>query len=383
MADSLISLSDDKLSTRNISSAVKSLKKAKETLDKISTDTADSGSTEDCDGVKIFLCVSGDFETVRANAEKLQAILEDCESILKSGPESLRETDKSFKGQFDPDANGKWKDIRNRILNAAIAYVFPAYAAYKGLQGLFSSKSQKTQVETISVPVEPIIPTEESAPIVKSIEDRIVPFTDWKEGTKGEIRYVSQNPNNGGTKEAWGDFLHSRASSECGYASQSMAASYIGIDLKPGDLCYKEYTLEDGTHTYYGNGANYGKAFRTEQVSTSVEDIRSRTEQFMLDAGEGNTSPVVLHYGNGIYDTYYDKNGQPYTIEHQHTIVVTEYNSNDNVFTIVDPWQNGQGAAIHKIRILENGRMEQVDAEYMPHMNGTPKVAIGCQYFTP
>ena len=120
--------------------------------------------------------------------------------------------------------------------------------------------------------------------------------------TRGTIRYVSQSKSTAAAN-GWGAYA-SYANGECGYASQSMALSYIGKDISPEYLCYGEYA-QGRWHTGYGNNISgtYGidgisvvSGSGNPSGSTAVNTINSMLNNFINDNGRGQYSPVVIHY---------------------------------------------------------------------------------------
>lgn len=122
--------------------------------------------------------------------------------------------------------------------------------------------------------------------------------------TRGTIRYVSQSTSTA-SANGWGAYA-SKANGECGYASQSMALSYVGKDISPEYLCHGEYALGKW-HTGYGNGISGTYEIDGIRVvsgsgnpsgSAAVNTINSMLTNFINDNGRGQYSPVVIHYGS-------------------------------------------------------------------------------------
>ena len=145
--------------------------------------------------------------------------------------------------------------------------------------------------------------------------------------TRGTIRYVSQSTSTA-SANGWGAYA-SKANGECGYASQSMALSYIGKDISPEYLCHGEYA-QGKWHTGYGNGISGMYEIGGISVvsgsgnptgSTAVNTINSMLTNFMNDNGKGQYSPVVIHYGSSSV---------------MHAIIVIGKETNGNYLTL-DP----------------------------------------------
>ena len=145
--------------------------------------------------------------------------------------------------------------------------------------------------------------------------------------TRGTIRYVSQSTSTASVN-GWGSYA-SKANGECGYASQSMALSYVGKDISPEYLCYGEYA-QGKWHTGYGN--NISGTYEISGISvvsgsgnpsggTAVNTINSMLTNFINDNGRGKYSPVVIHYASSSV---------------MHAIIVIGKDANGNYLTL-DP----------------------------------------------
>ena len=155
----------------------------------------------------------------------------------------------------------------------------------------------------------------------------------YTDGVKqGQIRYVSQNSdlsNNG-----WGEYS-SIAGGECGFASQSMAFSYIGKDISPEWLCGCGASTHYGS-TYGINGVKCVPGSGNSGGSEAVATMKSMLANFSTDGNKGNVSPVVIHYSGG---------------GHQHAIVVVGSND-DGSYIALDP---AQGNTTHNLNISDSG----------------------------
>ncbi len=163
----------------------------------------------------------------------------------------------------------------------------------------------------------------------------------YKNGvSKGSIRYVYQLPNvaqlfteyNGNL--AWGKWV-SKASGECGYATQSMALSYIGKDVSPEYLVEGENTGR-WSGTGYTNQFLYGIGGITADYSSNYSGIDKFLTRFENDNYEGKYSPVIVHYSNvgsgtqhtillirKIADMQYEMIDTAKNIE-KHTVTITQ-----------------------------------------------------------
>lgn len=171
--------------------------------------------------------------------------------------------------------------------------------------------------------------------------------------SRGSIRYVYQlakgNPKlfaeyNGNL--AWGKWS-SVADSECGYATQSMALSYLGKDVSP------EYLVE-GEHTQKWSGTGYTNSFLyrisgiTAEYSPSYKGIDGFLTRFENDKYEGKYSPVIVHYsGNG-----------------EHTILLIRKIS-DSQYEMID---TAKGIGKQTVTITQEGK---VTGAGVTHAGGT------------
>lgn len=126
--------------------------------------------------------------------------------------------------------------------------------------------------------------------------------------SKGSIRYVYQLVKNVSEfakyngNLAWGKWS-SVAGGECGYATQSMALSYLGKDVSPEYLVEGERTKK-WSGTGYTNHFLYGISGITAEYSPSYKGIDGFLTRFENDKCEGKYSPVIVHYsGNGKQHT--------------------------------------------------------------------------------
>ena len=124
-------------------------------------------------------------------------------------------------------------------------------------------------------------------------------FTDYSAGVhQGSVRYVSQISNL--EANGWGNY-QGIAKNECGYASQSMALSYIGIHASPGYLCegerYGRWTTGFGTSYTYGlDGVKVVPGSGNVGGNASVQLINRFYSAYESDDYKGDVSPVIVHY---------------------------------------------------------------------------------------
>ena len=179
-------------------------------------------------------------------------------------------------------------------------------------------------------------------------QDEQYPFVleshDYSNGVqRGTIRYVYQNNDGSGWQtNGWEGFS---GSGECGYASQSMALSYLGKDVSPGYLCRGE--VVDGLwSTGYGTGFTYGVEGIGVDTRSGVyggaaaaDAVQEMTAKFIADKGKGEVSPVIIHYNN------------PST-GHIHAIIIV--GGAEGNYTALDP---AKGNRPIQLTIDENGEV--------------------------
>ena len=195
--------------------------------------------------------------------------------------------------------------------------------------------------------------------------------------TRGTIRYVSQSKSTAAAN-GWGAYA-SYANGECGYASQSMALSYIGKDISPEYLCYGEYA-QGRWHTGYGNNISgtYGidgisvvSGSGNPSGSTAVNTINSMLNNFINDNGRGQYSPVVIHYAASS--------------SVMHAIIIIGKEANGNYLTL-DPARgmnvismtlSSTGAVGGNVTYAANGcKINGVQQYYNPQPTDTTKPTI-------
>lgn len=178
-----------------------------------------------------------------------------------------------------------------------------------------------------------------------------VKVTNYTDGcNRGSVRYVSQNNDleNNGWIASNGRSWTGKAGGECGYASQSMALSYIGIDFSPGDMCDGEYGYDRANwHTFWDQTAAYGHSIGVnsgvDEGSNIKETLINRVTNFKNDAGKGNVSPVAIHY--------HGSSGQ-------HSVLVVDYDPETGVFTAIDPASQSVDDSKRYFRIDDAGYIE-------------------------
>lgn len=132
----------------------------------------------------------------------------------------------------------------------------------------------------------------------------VIMITDYSAGfSKGTIRYVYQLDNF--KENGWGAYekladkdCDGDPTRECGFASQSMALSYIGKDISPEWLCNKKLTYYT-SYCYEIEGVAATEGSGIISGSASVEKMNRMLNNFVRDGNKGIYSPVIVHYANG------------------------------------------------------------------------------------
>ena len=246
--------------------------------------------------------------------EKLDAYSE----LLRSAPERIRNVDSSFKGSYTTAWQRSWYSISSGVSSVANTTI-----CFWG--SLFRKGGQKTGEKTTVVDEEKspcAVDTNESPEQIfdnTDIESHDY-SEDWGENQRGSVRYVYQLGDYG--RNGWTVYdadgkAHSdyhgkspeQAGFECGYAAQSMAVSFLGINKSPGELCEGEYGKVRGERPWK-SGTNYASSYDISSVScvdgsggyhgqaaAGAIVAKRMTDSFLRDH-EGTLSPVVIHYGS-------------------------------------------------------------------------------------
>lgn len=266
--------------------------------------------------------------------EEVWKKLQEYRVILDSGPDALVDIDKKQKNEI----TNWWTRTSYRV---------SSFFDNKGGTG------EETVVSRDNV--------ESDQNELKPKEVTITKYTDGC--NRGSIRYVSQSndlENNGWIADN-GNCWTEKAGGECGYASQSMALSYVGIDFSPGDMCDGEYAHENAQwHTYWDQSAAYGHSIGVncgiDESASIKETLINRANNYKNDAGKGNVSPVAIHYTNtSLPPAGYDEYGNP--IYQQHSVLIIDYNAETGVFTAIDPASNTTNDARRYFTIDDEGRI--------------------------
>ena len=332
--------------------------------------------------------------------EKLRGKLEAYSKLLQSGPEALQDVDASFKGTYNSDWQNFWYDVYDRSVdawNVTVGFFNSLFHSGGNKTGgmtplnldgdeILNSGQYDWIIEQFDWSNTDLEKSEIDAAVITAVaaakaygmsetgvqeylsgqlqslylDRRIVipPFPqesihDYSAGVaKGTIRYVNQAPSvvlkcdkdtNTGLTEGWRDkdlrqSSGSYLSGQCNWACESMAFSYLGIDIPPSSMhdtqTLKSFELalgaEDGKSaafnavdgkadvTLHSNG--WGTSFKREYLNTLVEN-------FEHDGGRGMQSPVMLHYSDGT---------------NMHWILLTGKNA-DGTYRAIGPWSDPGG----------------------------------------
>lgn len=276
---------------------------------------------------------------LRAKQTQLEKLI----AVMQTGTEKLEEADAGFKNEItDPNL---WERLTNAvgraIYSSTIGKVDALIVGVAWLGSLFAQDNAANQKVT-SIDVNPIV--NPAPPIVKEVA--INSYHEWN--GKGSIRYVSQNYNlrNNGWIASDGCNWTGKAGDECGYASQSMALSYVGVDFSPGDMCDGEYGHGRKWRTYWDQAAAYGHDVQVKSASDSGKNVKEtiidRVNDYKADAGMGAVSPVAIHYRSSTG---------------QHSVLVIDYDVETGVFTAIDPASSSVDDAKRYFKMDNNGNI--------------------------
>lgn len=262
-----------------------------------------------------------------AEMQNLQLQIETYLAILNSGPGEFEQIDRAAKNSITT-----WTDRTGYAIGGAfspltsfIGGTFSYLFLPRGLTGFFmtlpsslgqkqkNEQERKSQNETVTTwTTEAGDHNANRRAWANNNENYSASYHKYSDGvSKGSVRYVYQSgdlSNNGWGK--WKDVHREKngvvtksliPSGECGYASQSMALSYLGIDASPEYLLDREASGHGGT----GYSKTYGlDNVRVVKGSHNYDDnpadaynaVNYMLENFYQDSGVGNVSPVVIHY---------------------------------------------------------------------------------------
>ena len=245
--------------------------------------------------------------------EKLHSLA----NLLSSGPERLIEAEKNL--------HYRYYDKSNSFL---YSFTRPVEVILNllGINGAFVNANpiSKSQNSTSAKVVEEHRIERHSFSITESVH----PYSDGV--TKGEIRYVDQAPNYA-SSNGWGKY-GAGSGGECNTACQSMALSYLGIDMSPEQLLDTGRSMECGDTTSEPAVAAAG---------VDAEDVDRKLDAFISDNGQGNVSPVLIRYG------VHTGNWWP-----GHWVMLVGKNA-DGSYQALGPW--GEGSTL---REFDNVRIE-------------------------
>lgn len=133
-------------------------------------------------------------------------------------------------------------------------------------------------------------------------ETKVV-VTNYLEGVSlGKIRYVYQLGDY--VSNGWGKYSNNAGKGgdgdprwECGFATQSMALSYIGKDVSPEWLCDQVSTNYASNYGIAGVSSTSGSG--ATSGSTAYQRMNAMLDFFIKDGNKGIYSPVIVHYTNG------------------------------------------------------------------------------------
>ena len=278
-----------------------------------------------------------DNEQIDATVETLKTLLTKCEELYdKEVPFS--DVDK---GQTHEELISVCDNIRTtcyyfgQLISNTIEFLGKSSEMFK--------QSDKNSANAIKSEVSGSRDGSGKVDIGSSSQEKTVEINSYSVGVnKGNITYVNQN-NAYANDNGWGAYS-GYSNGECGYASQIMALSYVGIGVSPEELCRREYANHE-IHTFWGAEANYG--YNVDVVTGSEgltvhQNLTNMVTDYKNDAGRGAVSPVPIHYVQG---------------NQMHSVLLTDYDPSTNTFTALDPWSDDNTPTVRTITIEENGRI--------------------------
>lgn len=188
----------------------------------------------------------------------------------------------------------------------------------------------------------------------KSTEIIVTPYSQGV--TKGSFRYVDQTPGYQGSN-GWGNRAGD-SGGECCTACESMALSYMGIDVSPAQLLStgKSFQENDGEKVKVRDGTLDDKIEGLADISMTSywekwDDARidSMVSEFEQDGNAGNTSPVLIRYRCPNSDG--DQNS-----EGAHWIMLVGKND-DGTYQAIGPWGEGHMWENKATVKIEDGRI--------------------------
>lgn len=258
-------------------------------------------------GGNTYLLYSTNSEWLIADAESkisnAKAKLEKLATILNSDPDAMEEIDRKYKSDLKA-----WRKSGN---HDEILWIVGGGTT----AGAISIETSKGKVR------------------------RDVSVNPYSEGvSRGNIRYVNQysayNSSNGWRQEHWGGM----SNSQCNWACESMAFSYLGIDQPPSSMhdseVLKNFELALGANDGYSASFEAVDGPATVEVhsngwgaSFDRDYLDSLVQNYVNDNGAGSQSPVIMHYSDG---------------SNMHWILLTGKNE-DGSYRAIGPWSDPEG----------------------------------------
>lgn len=280
-----------------------------------------------------------DTEQLQTQINALSALLAECQWDTTTQPSSAKDCGQAHSSIAA--AYEKLQGIQNQF-RTLVTYSKDYFQKY--LDAVLGN--DKTTVVAESGAIQPVF----------RIENNV---HDYSGGVQqGTVRYVSQSGDyeaNGWAVSDRDGQLHynycgsgyEQAGWECGYAAQSMALSYVGVDAPPGMLCEGEYGKVNGEARGYGTAFDSAYGYPGIHCSdgsggsggyAAKTTVSNMMDSYLSDAGKGNISPVVLHFS---------LNGS------QHTITIVGKDA-DGSYLALDP---SGGNQLRSFAIADDGKV--------------------------
>lgn len=317
-------LKANELHTKNISAARTSLEKTNAPL--IEASNTMVNIIENHNGAHFMWEAAEEAGSISAEIDRIAENLEALKTICTTSPDELETADKGFRGwnnkNYATGKSGKKQSIWDVFgITWLLHTVFGIDIAHHDTPTSVSPAYDPSQSNASPVPPE------------KKLES----IHDYDQGVeRGTIRYCNQNPtyydSNG-----WDESYRWSCGWHCNRASESMAFSYLGIDVTPGDMekpPFDKYEFAAmGVNTGYtaelptANGETASvKIAGTNGFNRSVLD--QCVADYMDDNGKGSVSPVMLHYDKVVDGKY-----------QSHWINLIGKND-DGSYLAIGPWSN-------------------------------------------
>ncbi len=314
--------------------------------------------------------------------EKAYLTLSKCEPYWETVPDNLRKIDAKKKGD-----KSNWIEREAYLAeNSARWFVSGTIGM---LSGLFTGKNKTGEVvylgpylylrdryewsntnateDEIRQAIEEGAKDERNIGIERSIDEKLRELYETKKRyfapeksihehrdgvERGTIRYCNQDLATAADNGWEGDYISKAYCTwHCNQAAESMALSYLGIDQKPGYVPNEVEFAEgvvDGTEyifpTVDGEKTTVTANVKYMKGAFDRSYLDNKVENFTIDNGHGNYSPVMLHYDRIDYNGNY----------HSHWIVLIGKND-DGSYQAIGPSGASGERTVFRVKIDDNG----------------------------